>query len=78
MLAPGRASEAHLLSQLSPREREILGLLTEQLSVAEIATRLFVSRNTVKTTLARLYAKLGVHDRTHATEIALRAGLGPH
>lgn len=75
LIADTTSSDAHKLALLSPREREVLALLAEERSVPEIAERLFVSRNTVKTTVARLYAKLGVHDRTSAIEIALRAGL---
>lgn len=51
---------------ISEREHEVLGLLAEGLSNAEIASRLFVSPNTVKTHLARLYEKLEVSRRTQA------------
>jgi DNA-binding CsgD family transcriptional regulator len=60
---------------LTPRELEILGLIAEGLSTREIAERLFVSENTVKTHSSRLFAKLGARRRTQAVQIAREAGL---
>ena len=60
---------------LTPRELEILGLIADGLSTREIAERLFVSENTVKTHSARLFAKLGARRRTQAVQIAKGAGL---
>jgi len=51
---------------VSDREYEVLTLLAEGLSNREIAERLFVSPNTVKTHLAHLYQKLAVSRRTQA------------
>ncbi len=51
---------------ISDREYEVLELLAEGMSNKEIASRLFVSPNTVKTHLARLYEKLEVSRRTQA------------
>jgi DNA-binding CsgD family transcriptional regulator len=51
---------------ISDREYEVLRLLADGLSNQEIAKRLFVSPNTVKTHLSHLYAKLGVKRRTQA------------
>lgn len=51
---------------ISDREYEVLELLAEGLSNKEIASRLFVSPNTVKTHVARLYEKLEVSRRTQA------------
>jgi LuxR family maltose regulon positive regulatory protein len=63
---------------VSAAERRVLRYLPTQLTVAEIAAELYVSANTVKTHVRRLYAKLGVHRRTEAVERACALGiLGP-
>jgi len=59
------ASDA-LLEPLSDREFEVLGLLVSGLSNQEIAQRLFVSVNTVKTHISHVYGKLGVNSRAQA------------
>ena len=63
------------LSGLTPREREILTLVGTGLSNAQIATELFISENTVKTHVARVFDKLGVHERVQAVIIAYDNGL---
>lgn len=65
-----------LVSALSDREREVLGLLAEGLSNAAIAKRLFLSEGTVRNYLTLVYQKLGVSDRTQAAVVAVRHGLG--
>lgn len=62
---------------MSEREHEVLGLLAEGLSNQEIAERLFVSANTVKTHLARVYGKLEVSRRTQAVNKARSLRLIP-
>ncbi|MDN5794787.1 MAG: response regulator transcription factor [Intrasporangium sp.] len=64
-------------ADLSPRQREILGLLAEGLSNREIARRVFLSEATVKTHLAHVYAKLDVEGRTAAVARAREAGILP-
>ena len=66
--------------QISPREREVLGLLAEGLSVAQISKRLFISESTTKTHISKLYEKLGAGNRAQALMAALRLGLvaAPH
>jgi len=60
---------------LSPREREILRLLTDGYTNEEIADRLACAPATVKTHLAHLFRKLGVRDRVSAAVAALRLNL---
>jgi len=62
---------------ITPRELEILGLIAAGLSNREIADRLFVSENTVKTHSSRLFDKLGARRRTQAVQIGKMARLIP-
>jgi two-component system nitrate/nitrite response regulator NarL len=62
-------------SSLTRRELEMLELLADGLSNADIAGRLFVSPETVKAHLRNMFGKLGVSDRTAAVAVALRKGL---
>ena len=60
---------------ITPRELEILEAIAAGLSTREIAARLFVSENTVKTHSKRLFDKLNARRRTQAVQIAKEAGL---
>ena len=62
---------------ITARELEILGLIAAGLSNREIAARLFVSENTVKTHSSRLFDKLGARRRTQAVQIGKTARLIP-
>ncbi len=62
---------------ISKRELEVLHLMSEGLSNHEIATRLFVSLNTIKTHVSNLFEKLEVKRRTQAVEKAKRLSLIP-
>lgn len=62
---------------ITPREHEILGLIAEGLSNREIAERLFVSENTVKTHSSRLFEKIGVNRRMQAVQKGKELGLIP-
>lgn len=61
--------------QLTRRENEILQLLGEGLSVAQVAGQLFISQSTAKTHMSKLYDKLGASNRTQAVMAAVRLGL---
>ena len=83
--APPAASAAPFAADLermnalgiTPRELEILALIASGLSNREIADRLFVSENTVKTHSSRLFDKLGAHRRTQAVQLGKQARLIP-
>ena len=60
---------------ITPREHEILELIAAGLSNREIAEKLFVSENTVKTHSSRLFDKLNAKRRTQAVQLAKEAGL---
>jgi two-component system, NarL family, response regulator LiaR len=62
---------------ITPRELEILEAMAAGLSNKEMAERLFVSENTVKTHTARLFDKLSARRRTQAVQRAKEAGLIP-
>ncbi len=65
-------------TELSPREREVLGLICDDLDDGDIAERLNLSRNTVRNHVARIYAKLGVSRRSGAVVWGRDRGLGSH
>ncbi|WP_263120984.1 response regulator transcription factor [Cellulomonas sp. RIT-PI-Y] len=61
----------------TPRELEVLAAVARGLSNAAIGAELFIAEATVKTHLLRVFAKLGVDDRTRAVTVALERGLLP-
>ena len=61
--------------ELSPRECEVLRLVAAGRTNAEIGARLYITESTVKTYLTRVFAKLGVGDRTAAVITAMDRGL---
>jgi ATP/maltotriose-dependent transcriptional regulator MalT len=62
---------------ITPREMEILELIAEGMSNREIAGKLFVSENTVKTHCSRAFDKLGAKRRTQAVQLGKEFGLLP-
>jgi DNA-binding NarL/FixJ family response regulator len=70
-----RASTSSGRLALSPREREVLNLLGQGMSIPDIAAAMYISKSTAKTYVARLYEKLGASNRAQALMTALRQGL---
>lgn len=62
-------------SRLSSREKEILGLASKGMSTAQIAVRLCISAQTVRSHFKNIYPKIGVHSRAEAAVFALQHGL---
>ena len=71
------AADSSLIAGITDREREVLALVGQGLSNAEIAERLVISAATAKTHVARLFAKLEARDRVHLAIIAFETGLAP-
>ncbi|MCQ4212324.1 MULTISPECIES: response regulator [Streptomyces] len=70
-----QASGTSLPQDITPREREVLGLIGQGLPNRAIAEQLFISEATVKTHINNLFAKAGIRDRADAVRRAIAAGL---
>ena len=75
MIEAGADDKGDLLSKLSMREREVLQLLAEGNTGAEIAQRLSLSQKTVETYRARLVEKLGIRDLPGLVRFAIQRGI---
>jgi DNA-binding NarL/FixJ family response regulator len=66
------------LGRLTPREREILGMLADGISGGQIARKLSVSPNTIRSHIQNIRSKLNVHSRLQAVTLGIRHGIrGP-
>jgi DNA-binding NarL/FixJ family response regulator len=75
---PSRAAREGVVRTLTPRELEVLELIAEGRSNAEIAAALFFTPETVKTYVSRILTKLDLRDRVQAVVLAYRIGLAGH
>jgi DNA-binding NarL/FixJ family response regulator len=73
----GRDVAQASLEELTPREHEVLALMSRGLNNAEIAGALVIGEATAKTHVARILSKLGVRDRVQAVVIAYQSGFAP-
>ncbi|MCU1574404.1 MAG: response regulator containing a CheY-like receiver domain and an DNA-binding domain protein [Micrococcaceae bacterium] len=72
---PQSPARSQLLSEITPRERQVLEAIAEGLSNAEIASRFFLSEATVKTHVRRILTKLQLRDRVQVVVFAYESGL---
>jgi DNA-binding NarL/FixJ family response regulator len=74
---PGQDDRLGQSADLTAREVEVLALITQGLTNQEIADRLYLSINSVKTYVRTAYAKIGAHSRSQAVAWCLQVGFAP-
>ena len=74
---PQEAAMCPEVTELTPREREVTGMVARGMSTEEVARELFIGEATVRTHLYRVRVKLGVRDRAELVSLAYRTGLIP-
>jgi DNA-binding NarL/FixJ family response regulator len=72
---PTMTDQPAQLASLTPRERDVLRLLSRGMSNSEIAAALFLGEATIKTHVSRILTKLGLRDRVQAVVLAYESGL---
>lgn len=72
---PQEAAVYAEVTELTPREREVTGMVARGMSTDEVARELFIGEATVRTHLYRVRTKLGVRDRAELVSLAYRTGL---
>lgn len=77
LVAVPEPEHSGVLSRLSPREFEVFQYMVDGLSRQQIAQRLYLSTETVRTHIQNVLAKLGVHSVLEAVALGLRSGLRP-
>jgi DNA-binding CsgD family transcriptional regulator len=70
-----RFDPARAAPRITPREREVLELVADGRSTAEIAQALWITEDTVRTHIKRMMVRLGARTRAHAVAVAFREGL---
>lgn len=70
-----KKQEPEWVKDLTSREKEILSMIAKGYNNEEIATRLYIAKQTVKNYVSMIYCKLGVRDRVQASLAAIKAGL---
>ncbi|CAN5236738.1 hypothetical protein BH18ACT5_BH18ACT5_13880 [soil metagenome] len=69
------APNAAAIAALTPREKEVLAGIGRGLSNSDLAEELFISDNTLKTHIKRVFLKIGARDRAQAVVVAYESGL---
>jgi two-component system NarL family response regulator len=70
-----RLADRLIRPSLTPRELDVLRLVSRGRTNKEMASAMFISEETVKTHMKSLFQKLGVHDRAEAVSVSLQRGL---